>query len=306
MLTFVWNYIFRLGFLDGREGLLLHLYHSAYISWKYAKAWQIGRSRVEHHENHLSARMIPIEVGRGVRRDVGSRVDLAAILRVVLVGANHHLFVGDGWRPAQLRADARSVEDEAFGDHAVVVGAERRQIQLVGELHRGDGRPLWQRSDARPAPGSLDDRFVDVAQRDDVVRADVEEIGAVVRQRLQAGRREVLRVDELIAIAAVADDPDFLAVVDELEENGEQAKAAAVDDGGAADRDDVEVVRVVGEHLFAGELGAAVELDWVWRLIFGDVVAEVAGPEAVAGDEDELADAELLCGLGEVARAVDV
>jgi glycosyltransferase involved in cell wall biosynthesis len=43
MLTFVWNYGFRLGFLDGREGLLLHLYHSAYISWKYAKAWQIGR-----------------------------------------------------------------------------------------------------------------------------------------------------------------------------------------------------------------------------------------------------------------------
>ena len=42
-LTFVWNYVFRLGFLDGREGLLLHLYHSAYISWKYAKAWRIGR-----------------------------------------------------------------------------------------------------------------------------------------------------------------------------------------------------------------------------------------------------------------------
>ena len=38
-LTFLWNYLFRLGFLDGREGLLLHLYHSAYISWKYAKAW---------------------------------------------------------------------------------------------------------------------------------------------------------------------------------------------------------------------------------------------------------------------------
>jgi glycosyltransferase involved in cell wall biosynthesis len=39
-LTFMWNYIFRLGFLDGREGLLLHLYHSTYTSWKYAKAWQ--------------------------------------------------------------------------------------------------------------------------------------------------------------------------------------------------------------------------------------------------------------------------
>jgi glycosyltransferase involved in cell wall biosynthesis len=44
VLTFVWNYVFRLGFLDGREGLLLHLYHSGYISWKYAKAWQIGKA----------------------------------------------------------------------------------------------------------------------------------------------------------------------------------------------------------------------------------------------------------------------
>jgi glycosyltransferase involved in cell wall biosynthesis len=43
LLTFVWNYFFRLGFLDGREGLLLHMYHSGYISWKYAKAWQMGR-----------------------------------------------------------------------------------------------------------------------------------------------------------------------------------------------------------------------------------------------------------------------
>jgi len=43
--TFIWNYIFRLGVLDGREGFLLHLYHSAYTSWKYAKAWQATRKR---------------------------------------------------------------------------------------------------------------------------------------------------------------------------------------------------------------------------------------------------------------------
>lgn len=41
--TFKYNYVFRLGFLDGREGLLLHLYHSAYVSWKYAKAWEGAR-----------------------------------------------------------------------------------------------------------------------------------------------------------------------------------------------------------------------------------------------------------------------
>lgn len=43
LLTFIYNYFFRLGFLDGREGLLLHLYHSVYVSWKYAKAWELGR-----------------------------------------------------------------------------------------------------------------------------------------------------------------------------------------------------------------------------------------------------------------------
>ena len=42
-LTFVKNYIFRGGFLDGRPGLLFHLYHSSYISWKYAKAWEASR-----------------------------------------------------------------------------------------------------------------------------------------------------------------------------------------------------------------------------------------------------------------------
>lgn len=43
MATFIYNYFFRLGFLDGREGLLLHLYHSVYVSWKYAKAWEMSK-----------------------------------------------------------------------------------------------------------------------------------------------------------------------------------------------------------------------------------------------------------------------
>jgi glycosyltransferase involved in cell wall biosynthesis len=44
-LTFIYNYVFRLGFLDGREGLLLHLYHAVYVSWKYAKAWELARGQ---------------------------------------------------------------------------------------------------------------------------------------------------------------------------------------------------------------------------------------------------------------------
>ena len=44
-LTFLYNYGVRLGFLDGREGLLLHLYHAVYVSWKYAKVWDLTRKR---------------------------------------------------------------------------------------------------------------------------------------------------------------------------------------------------------------------------------------------------------------------
>jgi glycosyltransferase involved in cell wall biosynthesis len=45
LLTFVYNYFFRLGFLDGRKGLLLHLYHAVYVSWKYAKVWELAHLR---------------------------------------------------------------------------------------------------------------------------------------------------------------------------------------------------------------------------------------------------------------------
>jgi glycosyltransferase involved in cell wall biosynthesis len=43
--TFLYNYLLRLGFLDGREGLLLHLYHAVYVSWKYSKAWELARKK---------------------------------------------------------------------------------------------------------------------------------------------------------------------------------------------------------------------------------------------------------------------
>jgi glycosyltransferase involved in cell wall biosynthesis len=42
--TFFYNYFFRLGFLDGPEGLLLHLNHAAYVFWKYAKLWELAHS----------------------------------------------------------------------------------------------------------------------------------------------------------------------------------------------------------------------------------------------------------------------
>jgi glycosyltransferase involved in cell wall biosynthesis len=43
LVRFIYSYFFRLGFLDGREGLLVLMTHASYVSWKYAKAWEISR-----------------------------------------------------------------------------------------------------------------------------------------------------------------------------------------------------------------------------------------------------------------------
>jgi len=46
LLTFIYNYFFRLGFLDGREGFLLHMGHAVYVSWKYMKVWELQHQKV--------------------------------------------------------------------------------------------------------------------------------------------------------------------------------------------------------------------------------------------------------------------
>jgi hypothetical protein len=43
--TFIKNYFFRLGFLDGIPGLVYHLNHSVYVHWKYVKAWEARKKQ---------------------------------------------------------------------------------------------------------------------------------------------------------------------------------------------------------------------------------------------------------------------
>lgn len=45
---FIYGYFLRLGFLDGKEGLLVLMNHAAYVSWKYAKAWEMSRKGTEN------------------------------------------------------------------------------------------------------------------------------------------------------------------------------------------------------------------------------------------------------------------
>ncbi|HEY6011878.1 MAG TPA: glycosyltransferase family 2 protein [Nitrospirota bacterium] len=50
LLTFIYKYIFRLGFLDGKHGLVLNLFHSYYVFAKYAKAWEYKLRRENETE----------------------------------------------------------------------------------------------------------------------------------------------------------------------------------------------------------------------------------------------------------------
>ncbi len=52
-LTFLYNYFFRLGFLDGREGLTFHLNHALYVNWKYVKAgaWVDTHRKPDAHQS---------------------------------------------------------------------------------------------------------------------------------------------------------------------------------------------------------------------------------------------------------------
>ena len=80
--------------------------------------------------------------GFAVGGDVGAGGDFGAVFGVVVVGAEEHLFVGERGLPVEALLDAGSVEDEALGDHFVVVGAKRGDAEFVGKHHRSDGRGL--------------------------------------------------------------------------------------------------------------------------------------------------------------------
>jgi glycosyltransferase involved in cell wall biosynthesis len=54
ILTFLLKYVIRLGFLDGKHGLVLNLFHSWYVFAKYAKAWE--RTSPARKAEHRSLR----------------------------------------------------------------------------------------------------------------------------------------------------------------------------------------------------------------------------------------------------------
>jgi hypothetical protein len=172
--------------------------------------------------------------------------------------------------------------------------------------HREQGGSAGERCDARPAACLLDHAAEDLPERRDPFGADVEEPALVVVERLEAGVRQVLGVDELVPVLALAHHPDLAPLVDELEEDREQAEAALVDDGGRAQQHRVEAVAVAEQDALRLQLGAAVDLDGTGGLLLRDGLVEVGRVDAVRRGEDEPGHAVPGRALGEPPRSLHV
>ena len=143
LLTFVYNYFFRLGFLDGRKGLLLHLYHAVYVSWKYAKVWELAhvaqilagsgpvRHRIFRHRQHRTHAVGIADVEQHPFRHNAPHLARLQIDHEQCLLADNLLRIG----PLRLH----SGDDRAF----VIAEAHAQLQQLVGVRHISyrDDRP---------------------------------------------------------------------------------------------------------------------------------------------------------------------
>lgn len=64
LVRFVYNYFFRLGFLDGAVGLLVLANHAMYVSWKYAKAWELSVNSNEKPVSRFGEEKSHVDNGR--------------------------------------------------------------------------------------------------------------------------------------------------------------------------------------------------------------------------------------------------
>lgn len=60
--TFLLKYVLRLGFLDGKHGLVLNLFHSYYVFAKYAKAWEY------RERSHMQQQNATLTTDRSARK----------------------------------------------------------------------------------------------------------------------------------------------------------------------------------------------------------------------------------------------
>ncbi len=146
--TFIYNYFFRLGFLDGREGLLLHLNHSVYIHWKFIKAWWMGRGKVDQagleSAVHCLGRAFVLSHPCDRKNREGWGTGHPA---QISVPHPSRFFLREGWETTNVRSAP------AYADPPLSFGG----ISAFADCDPGPGPPQPERPPAPPQRGMVAD-----------------------------------------------------------------------------------------------------------------------------------------------------
>ena len=144
-----------------------------------------------------------------------------------------------------------------------------------------------------------------LAQCSELIRADVIDAGFACVHREHVSVHEIVRVDELEFLVAVADDVNLPVLLNPLEQNLEDAESSDAENGARADDDerDVPSGADVAHGEFAREFGATVNLHRRHRRIIRDRATFWRAKDGARTHVDESLHARLHRLLGSDARA---
>ena len=152
----------------------------------------------------------------------------------------------------------------------------------------------------------VDDILVSIVKALYIIRSDIEDITPVMPQSELTCTREVLCIDKLVTVLAVAYEPELFIVIYEFIKDCKKSQTALVHDGGAPEDDRVYLVLCGHKDLLAFKLGSAVDLNGGRLLFFCYGIIEIPSPEAVGRREYDLADTVLYSHVKDVLRAVHI
>ncbi len=241
---------------------------------------------------------------RAVVRRIATRQHFLAVRDVPVVGLGDHLRVRVAWLPAELGARRRDVEVHLAPVHQRVIVAQRRDAELVRHLHRDLRRPERQRADRAARAGVPHQAQEQLAHAAEAIGAAQEGFRAGPAISQKAGAREVVGVDELVAVVAVAQQVQRAALSHPLEQDLEDAEPAVAEDGARAHDAHVETACDVARRLaLALELGAPVGLPRARRRALVDGIFVGHAVDRARRHQDQLAHAGGQGGGEHVVRA---
>jgi len=244
-------------------------------------------------------------------RDAALALEVREVLHVPVVVADERLLVRELRREADLLAGLVD-RDERVGARGLVdPHVERREMELLEEAQRPDDGLCGQSDDLLAEARAVEDRLVVLAHGRVFGGADVEDVvdrRRVEREAAPDGAAEVLDVHELVAVGAVADHREIVAVVRPVVEEGEDAEALRSDEGLGADHGDAEALpaELRDEVRLDLDLALAVGADAVEFVRLEERVVVRDAVDGGGGDVDAAPHAEVDARLEDVAGAVDI